>query len=147
MEAPFELRLQGVRTSRHRDLFPAGALLVAQHHESMMDSTGAALARGRMRAGTRHARGLRGGVDPANALPGYDDGAGGAIYKGLALAADASSQMRLFAADFHNNKIDGFDASFRKIALPNTAFVDPTLPTGHAPFNIQAIDLNGATPL
>jgi uncharacterized protein (TIGR03118 family) len=84
-------------------------------------------------------------VDPTHALPGYDDGAGGAIYKGLALAADASSQMHLFAADFHNNKIDDFDASFKKIALPNTAFVDPALPTGYAPFNIQAIDLNGTT--
>lgn len=72
-----------------------------------------------------------------NAVTVYDDGAGGAEYTGLALANNGSANF-LYAADFHNGKIDVFDNSFAK--LPATgAFSDPTLPTGYSPFNIQAI--------
>ena len=41
-----------------------------------------------------------------------DQSATGAVYKGLAIAT-APSGPELFAADFHNNKIDVFDSNFK----------------------------------
>jgi uncharacterized protein (TIGR03118 family) len=59
----------------------------------------------------------------------------GAIYKGLAIA-DTASGPRLYAADFHNARVDVFDGSF---GLVPGGFVDPALPAGYAPFNVQTI--------
>jgi uncharacterized protein (TIGR03118 family) len=59
----------------------------------------------------------------------------GAIYKGLAIA-NTSAGPRLYAADFHNAKVDVFDGSFNPVL---GGFVDPTLPSGYAPFGIQTI--------
>jgi uncharacterized protein (TIGR03118 family) len=59
-----------------------------------------------------------------------------AIYKGLAIAGTADGP-RIYAADFHNAKVDVFDGSFGLV--PNSGFVDPALPTGYAPFGIQTI--------
>jgi uncharacterized protein (TIGR03118 family) len=61
-----------------------------------------------------------------------------AIYKGLAIGADGTRAL-LYASDFHNNKVDVFDASFTRVTLPGKPFVDPRLPQGYAPFGIQAI--------
>ena len=59
-----------------------------------------------------------------------------ASYKGLAIA-DTPSGPRLFAADFHNRRIDVFDSTFTLV--PNSGFVDPALPKRFAPFNVQVI--------
>jgi uncharacterized protein (TIGR03118 family) len=63
----------------------------------------------------------------------------GAIYDGLAIG-DFNGAHFLYAADFHNGKIDVIDGQFHKVA-PNTqgfgTFTDPNLPQGFAPFNIQ----------
>ena len=59
----------------------------------------------------------------------------GAIYKGLAIAG-TSAGPRLYAADFHNAKVDVFDGSFGFVP---GGFVDPGLPSGYAPFGIQTI--------
>jgi uncharacterized protein (TIGR03118 family) len=83
-------------------------------------------------------------VSPATATIAYDDGTGGAVYKGLALAANASGSF-LYATDFHNAKVDVFDAQFHKVSAAG-GFVDPALPTGFAPFGIQAVQL-GTTPV
>jgi len=61
-----------------------------------------------------------------------------ASYKGLAIAASGGNNF-LYATDFHNNKIDTFDTTFAKQALAATAFVDPNLPAGYAPYGIQAL--------
>jgi uncharacterized protein (TIGR03118 family) len=61
----------------------------------------------------------------------------GAIYKGLALAGTGKDAL-LYAADFHNAKIDVFDTSFAPVTAPG-GFVDPNLPEGFAPFNVQEI--------
>jgi uncharacterized protein (TIGR03118 family) len=82
-------------------------------------------------------------LDPANAAIVYEDGAGGAVYKGLAIGSNGTANL-LYAADFHNGKVDVFDAQFRKIAVPG-GFVDPMLPAGYAPFGIQAVPLLGGT--
>lgn len=84
-------------------------------------------------------------VDLNNAITGYDDRAGGAVYKGLAIATDGTGTQHLYAADFHNAKIDEFDPSFAKMPLGASAFADPTVPPGYAPFNIQAIVIDNTT--
>ena len=60
----------------------------------------------------------------------------GAVYKGLALAAN-SKGTSLYATDFHNNKIDVFDSSFAPQTNLPGSFTDPNLPAGYAPFGIQ----------
>jgi uncharacterized protein (TIGR03118 family) len=59
----------------------------------------------------------------------------GAIYKGLTVA-DTSAGPRLYAADFHNARVDVFDGSF---GLVPGGFRDRFLPKGYAPFNVQVI--------
>jgi uncharacterized protein (TIGR03118 family) len=61
----------------------------------------------------------------------------GAIYKGLALATTTAGD-RFYAADFHNGRVDVFDASFNLVTAAG-AFVDSDLPSGYAPFGIQTI--------
>jgi len=59
----------------------------------------------------------------------------GAIYTGLAID---SVSNRLYAADGAQNRIDVFDHSFAPVSLPG-AFVNPNLPPGLVPFNVQNI--------
>jgi len=78
-------------------------------------------------------------VDAGNAVVMYTD-AGGAVYKGLAIGNNGSANF-LYAADFHNNKVDVFDATYTKQPSTPTSFTftDPNLPAGYAPFGIQAV--------
>jgi uncharacterized protein (TIGR03118 family) len=79
-------------------------------------------------------------VDATHAIRVVDNStASGAVYKGLALSAGGSGAL-LYAADFHNNRIDVFDSSFKAVTLSAGAFSDPGLPSGFAPFGIQAIN-------
>src|SRR5262249_29775029 len=65
----------------------------------------------------------------------------GAIYTGLA-AGSVGNNHFLYAADFHNGKIDVINARFQKTStLGATAFRDANIPAGYAPFNVQ--NLNG----
>lgn len=61
----------------------------------------------------------------------------GAVYKGLAITTGVGGSF-LFAADFHDDRIDVFDAHFDPVELAGS-FSDPQLPTGYAPFNIANI--------
>lgn len=76
-------------------------------------------------------------VDPNNAVLAFPPQGQqtNAIYKGLALARIGSHDF-LFATDFHNNKVDVFDAHFKLVK----SFTDPTLLPGFAPFGIRNID-------
>jgi uncharacterized protein (TIGR03118 family) len=56
------------------------------------------------------------------------------------LGADGTRSL-LYAADFHNNKIDVFDGTFAPVSLP-AAFKDPKLPPGFAPFGMRNLDGN-----
>lgn len=79
-------------------------------------------------------------VDSLIAIPVVNNSAlTGAVYKGLAIIAGGSNSL-LYAADFHNNRIDVFDKNFTKVTLPTGSFVDPLLPFGYAPFGLQAIN-------
>ena len=60
----------------------------------------------------------------------------GAVYKGLAVTND-----RLYASDFHNGRVDVFDASLKLITVPG-GFKDAKIPKGFAPFGIQALGGN-----
>ncbi|HEX5583281.1 TIGR03118 family protein [Gaiella sp.] len=62
----------------------------------------------------------------------------GAIYKGLAIAQPTAGHPLLYAADFHNARVDVFDGAWQDVT-PAGAFVDPMLPAGYAPFGIQTI--------
>ena len=66
-----------------------------------------------------------------------DSSPAGAIYKGLAIAQTPHGP-RLYAADFHNARIDVFDGSWAPVSAPG-AFVDGSLPAHYAPFNVQTI--------
>lgn len=72
-----------------------------------------------------------------NAVTMYDDGTGGAIYKGLAIASNGAANF-LYATDFAHAKVDVFDKSYARVTAPG-GFHDPNLPAGYAPFGIQAI--------
>ena len=82
-------------------------------------------------------------VDRTHAITMYTD-TGGAVYKGLAVAQNAGKSF-LYAADFHNGKVDVFNSTFVKQTTSATAFTfaDPGIPAGYAPFGIQAM-ANGA---
>ena len=80
-------------------------------------------------------RAWRGGptaaVVPAN-------GGADAIYKGLAIAQPTPGNPLLYAADFHNARVDVFNGAWQNVT-PAGSFVDPMLPDGYGPFGIQVI--------
>jgi uncharacterized protein (TIGR03118 family) len=61
----------------------------------------------------------------------------GAVYKGLALSHSPFGSL-LLAANFHDNRIDVFDAGFHPL-VGDELFRDPSLPAGYAPFNVTTI--------
>jgi len=74
--------------------------------------------------------------------------ADGAVYKGLAIATDTTTTpatTRLYATNFRAGTVEAYNAAFGPANLPNTAFVDPTLQNGYAPFDIVPLKVNGAT--
>lgn len=76
-------------------------------------------------------------ADPTHAVTVFDGGGTGTVYTGLAIGSQGSSDM-LYAADFHNGRVDMFDSSFAKRAAAG-GFADPALPAGYAPYGIQAM--------
>ena len=62
----------------------------------------------------------------------------GAIYKGVTILERTSSKggPLILATDFHNNRVDVFNAKFELVSAPS--FVASGLDTGFAPFNVMA---------
>ncbi len=59
------------------------------------------------------------------------------VYTGLAING---GNTQLYAAnDAGSGSIDVFDSTFKPVTLPDGAFVDPMLPSGLVPFNVQDI--------
>lgn len=77
--------------------------------------------------------GWRGGLGTVSETL-WDNSAGGSIYKGLAIG-NVGTGTYLYASDFHNGRIDVL-ASAGASGLTGT-FLDPGIPAGYAPFNIQ----------
>lgn len=78
-------------------------------------------------------------VDLTHAIKVIDNSASHAIYKGVAVSANGRGAL-LYATDFHNGKVDVFDATFKPATLPGKPFFDPNMRPGFAPFGIQAIN-------
>jgi uncharacterized protein (TIGR03118 family) len=69
-------------------------------------------------------------------VTGADGSKWGAVYTGLATAGDL-----LYAADFHNGRVDIIDGDWNYVKKPG-AFSDPWLPKGYSPFGIQNLGGN-----
>jgi uncharacterized protein (TIGR03118 family) len=67
------------------------------------------------------------------AVVAVDEGRTAAVFRGIALAGE-----RLYATDFHNDKVLVYDSHWRRI-LGRNAFVDHAIPIWYAPFGIQAV--------
>lgn len=82
------------------------------------------------------------GFDPAKkgtyAIIAVDNSSSGAVYKGLAIAADAMGNTLIYVTNFRAGTVETYNTSW-KPALTADAFRDPTLPRGYAPFNIVPI--------
>jgi uncharacterized protein (TIGR03118 family) len=63
------------------------------------------------------------------------------VYKGLALASVGADNF-LYAANFHDDRIDVFDDHFNRDSQLSSKFQDPSIPDGYAPFNIQLLGDN-----
>ena len=69
-----------------------------------------------------------------------DNSKSGAVYKGCTSGSvfQTNGQPFYYAANFSSGKIDVWDSNLNPIQNP-AAFVDPAIPPGFAPFNIQGI--------
>jgi uncharacterized protein (TIGR03118 family) len=76
-------------------------------------------------------------VNPLDAITEVNDSSSGAKFFGLAQESVHGTQY-LYAADLHNDKIDVFNSSFAPVAFKN-GFTDSKIPSGYAPWNVQAI--------
>ena len=63
----------------------------------------------------------------------------GAVFKGLAISGAPTAGPELFVADVANATVEVFNKDFAPISTP-TEFVDPAIPSGYAPFNVQALN-------
>jgi uncharacterized protein (TIGR03118 family) len=61
-----------------------------------------------------------------------------AVYKGMALAS-ANGHNYLYVANFYAATIEVYDGSYSPFSFGSNSFVDSTIPSGYAPFNIQLI--------
>jgi uncharacterized protein (TIGR03118 family) len=82
------------------------------------------------------ADGLISGWNGGNAAIKMADDSSGEVYLGIALASDGDNNF-LYAANFAQGKIDVYDKNWTKVSKP---FIDPNLPQGYLPLNIQNID-------
>ena len=69
---------------------------------------------------------------------GVNNGAN-AVYKGLAIAQASDGKTYLYAANFRSGRVEAYNDSFTPVELPGGLFVDPRIPAGFAPFNVQEL--------
>jgi uncharacterized protein (TIGR03118 family) len=62
-----------------------------------------------------------------------------AVYKGLTMGQIDGANV-LYAANFRAASVDVFDRNYNPVSLSSTAFKDPRMPAGFAPFNVQNIN-------
>ena len=80
---------------------------------------------------------ISGWASGATAVLKVDNSVAGTVYKGLATGSVGTSNY-LYATDFHGGTVNVYDANYAPAYLTGS-FVDPTIPAGFAPFNIQNI--------
>lgn len=62
-----------------------------------------------------------------------------AVYKGLAIAQASNGHTYLYAANFRSGRVEAYDDTFTPVQLLGGLFVDPGIPAGYAPFNVQEL--------
>jgi uncharacterized protein (TIGR03118 family) len=62
-----------------------------------------------------------------------------AVYKGLAQAQASDGHTYLYAANFRSGRVEAYDDTWTPVELPGGLFVDPKIPSGYAPFNVQEL--------
>ena len=62
-----------------------------------------------------------------------------AVYKGLAIGQASDGHTYLYAANFRSGRVEAYDNTFTPVELPGGLFVDPRIPAGYAPFNVQEL--------
>ncbi len=62
-----------------------------------------------------------------------------AVYKGLAIGQASDGRTYLYAANFRSGRVEAYDDTFTPVELPGGLFVDPRIPAGYAPFNVQEL--------
>ncbi|AKU93673.1 hypothetical protein AKJ09_00337 [Labilithrix luteola] len=67
-----------------------------------------------------------------------DNSGNNAVYKGVTIAS-SGGQPRIYATNFHANKVEVFDEGYKQVNLAQDAFTDSTIPSDFAPFNVAAI--------
>jgi uncharacterized protein (TIGR03118 family) len=78
------------------------------------------------------------GWQPSNggtAVIRVDRSSRGAIFKGVAISR-VDGRTRLFATDFHNNRLWVFDENYKPVFSGGGRYEDPELPANYAPFNV-----------
>ena len=79
--------------------------------------------------------GWNGTVSPAGvATISVDNTKANSVFKGCVIGGTAAAPI-LYVTDFHNGVVDMFDGNFKPIVAA-TAFIDPSIPAGYAPFGI-----------
>jgi uncharacterized protein (TIGR03118 family) len=79
-------------------------------------------------------------ANKAQALVMIDNSATGAVYTGLAMAANGANTY-IYAANIGNGRVDVYDSNFALVTLAN-AFQDANIPAGYVPFNVQTLGGN-----
>jgi uncharacterized protein (TIGR03118 family) len=77
----------------------------------------------------------------STAINKVDESKNGAVFTGLTWV-ERDGKHFLLAANFSQNRIEVFDANFKRVALSGGAFEDGRIPQDFAPYNVQAV---GAT--
>jgi len=62
-----------------------------------------------------------------------------AVYKGLAEGLASNGHTYLYAANFRSGRVEAYDDTFTPVELPGGLFVDPRIPAGYGPFNVQEL--------
>ena len=62
-----------------------------------------------------------------------------AVYKGLTMGQASNGHTYLYAANFRSGRVEAYDDTFTPVELPGGLFVDPGIPAGYAPFNVQEL--------
>ena len=81
---------------------------------------------------------VSGWASGASATLRMDNSASGAAYTGLAIG-NVGAANYLYAANFAAGTVDVLGANYARANLGSSAFMDPSLPAGYSPFNIQAL--------
>jgi uncharacterized protein (TIGR03118 family) len=77
----------------------------------------------------------------STAITEVDESKAGAVFTGLTWV-EVDGTHFLLAANFGQDRIEAFDANFRRVTLADMPFRAEHVPTGFAPYNVQAVGTN-----